>query len=87
MYYKQIKNGYIVAVGIGRHNVEITEAEYNNIMQIVDNRPVPPEGYGYRLTPGLTWELYELPAPPDETGAPELTAEEALDIILGGDGT
>lgn len=60
---------------------EITEAEYNEIREIIRNRPTAPEGYGYRLTESLEWELYELPAAEED---PELTAEEALDIIVNG---
>ncbi len=48
------------------HGEEITEAEYNHIFSIIRNRPTSPEGYGYRLTEGLEWELYELPAVEDE---------------------
>lgn len=40
---------------------EITEAEYNHIKTIVENRPTAPDGYGYHLTDNLEWELYELP--------------------------
>ncbi len=58
----------------------ISQAEYERVKDIVDQRPVPPDGYGYRLYADLTWELYELPKEAD----PELTAEEALDIIVGG---
>lgn len=52
------------------HGKEITEAEYNHIKTIIDNRPTAPDGCGYRLTPELEWELYELPN--------EETEEEAL---------
>ncbi len=41
--------------------VKITEAEYNEIFQLIKNRPTAPEGYDYRLTDTLEWELYELP--------------------------
>ena len=40
---------------------EITEAEYNNILSMLRNIPVAAEGYRYRLTDNLEWELYELP--------------------------
>ena len=40
---------------------EITADEYQRILSIIANRPTAPEGYGYRLTAGLEWELYELP--------------------------
>lgn len=58
----------------------ISQQEYKRVKAIVNQKPVPPEGYGYRLSADLTWELYELPQEAD----PELTAEEALDIIVGG---
>lgn len=60
---------------------EITEAKYNEILSMLRNRPEAPAGFGYRLTKELEWELYELP-PVEE---PELTADEALEIILGGE--
>ena len=41
---------------------EITEAKYNEILSILHNRPAAPEGYAYKLTESLEWELYELPA-------------------------
>lgn len=59
----------------------ITAEEYANILAMLRNPPAAPGGFAYRLTESLEWELYELPpADPD----PELSAEEALDIILGG---
>lgn len=48
------------------HGKEITEAEYNRIKAIIDNRPTAPNGYGYRLTVDLEWELYELPVEEEE---------------------
>lgn len=64
------------------HGTEITEAEYEHIKSIIANRPTPPEGYGYRLTDVLEWELYEVPATEEEDE--ELTDEQALEILLGG---
>lgn len=43
------------------HGEEITADEYQRILAIIANRPTAPEGYGYRLTEALEWELYELP--------------------------
>ena len=40
---------------------EITETKYDEILTILRNRPTAPDGYAYRLTEGLEWELYELP--------------------------
>lgn len=59
----------------------ITAEEYATILEMLRNPPAAPEGYGYRLTEDLRWELVELP-PVDED--PEISAEEALAIILGG---
>ncbi len=61
----------------------ITEEEYNEILDIIRNRPVAPEGYCCRLTDTLEWELCE--APDTEEADPELTEAEALCILLGGE--
>jgi hypothetical protein len=41
---------------------KITESQYNEILSMLRTIPTAPDGYGYRLTEGLEWELYELPA-------------------------
>ena len=65
------------------HGKAITAEEYAAILAMLRNPPEAPDGFAYRLTETLEWELYELPpADPD----PELSDQEALDIILGGDG-
>lgn len=79
MYYYKRGSTYMASYSEVPGADAITQAEYERVKAIVDQRPAPPDGYGYRLTTDLTWELYKLPA--DD---PELTAEEALDIILGG---
>ena len=58
MYKKYEQDGYILCIGIGD---EITEDEYNKILDKINNRPEAPEGFTYRLTTALDWELYELP--------------------------
>lgn len=80
-YYKVIANGYLLAIGTGSGGEVITEAEYSNILEIIHNRPTAPDGFEYRLTVNMEWELYELP--PEESD-PELTEAEMLDILLGG---
>lgn len=82
-YYKQISDNYILAIGTGAGNTEITEAEYNNIMSIIQNRPTA-EGKGYRLKTDLTWEEYDLPPEPEPSDEDELSDTEALNILLGG---
>lgn len=57
---------------------EITEAEYNEIREIIRNRQTAPEGYGYRLTESLEWELYELPPEEFEEDATEADYLAAL---------
>ncbi|WP_294772098.1 hypothetical protein [uncultured Eubacterium sp.] len=60
--YKYINNGYIIGVGTGAGAGEpITENEYNTILDKINNRPTAPEGFTYRLTTALEWELVELP--------------------------
>lgn len=60
-YYKIINNGYILVVGTGSGNIEITESEYNDILTAISNMPIAPQGYEYKLKEDLTWKLYELP--------------------------
>lgn len=83
-YYKMISNGYILSVGIGMGGEEITETEYNNILNIIHNSHTAPEGYGYRLDDSLEWELYEMTTvePVEELSEVEEKAK-AYDILMG----
>ena len=82
-YYKTISESYIISAGTGAGSgEEITEAEYNSIVDTIRNRPASQDGFCYRLTNNLEWDLYECPAAEDTD--PELSAEEALEIIMGG---
>ena len=80
-YYKNIEGEYITAIGTGIGDVEITQEEYENILSIIRDRPTPEAGYTYKLRTDLTWELVEVPESVDD----EISADEALDIILGGE--
>ena len=82
-YYKQTANNCIIAIGTGAGNIEITEAEYNQIISIIQNRPQS-EGKGYRLKTDLTWEEYDLPPEPEPSDEDEISTDEALNILLGG---
>ena len=82
-YNKQTSNNYILAIGTGYGGTEITEAEYNEIMAIIQNRPTA-EGKGYRLKADLTWEEYDLPPVPEPSDDDEISTDEALNILLGG---
>lgn len=80
-YYIEIIQGYISSIGTGLSGVEISEVKYNELLTTIRNRPTPPPGYDYWLRADtLEWELVELPPMPE----PELTDEEALEILLGG---
>ena len=81
--YKQITDNYITAIGTGYGGEEISEAEYNKIMSIIQNRPTA-EGKGYRLKADLTWEEYDLPPVPEPSDDDEISTDEALNILLGG---
>lgn len=80
-YYKIEKSGYITQAGIDCGGTEITEAEYDEIMSVIDARPTPPEGYDYRLKTDLTWEAYPVDSPDPD---PELDGDDVLEILLGG---
>lgn len=82
MYGKYEKDGYIYGLSIGG-GVECTKEEYFRILEIINTAPTAPEGFGYRLTAELEWELYELPVLEE----PQLTETEekalAYDILTG----
>lgn len=61
MFYKYINDKFIIGVGTGSGGEEINEQEYNNILDKINNRPEAPEGYSYRLTTAMEWELSEVP--------------------------
>lgn len=82
-YYKDIQDGYIVAIGTGGGGVEITKTEYESILAVIQSKPARTETIDYHLHEDLTWEEYERIDPPpddDEEAAPD----EVLDILLGG---
>lgn len=83
MYFVQYgKKNHIIAIGTGQGGTEITEAEYNNIMSIIQARPQA-EGKDYKLKSDLTWEEYDLPVV-EVSDDDEISNDEALDILLGG---
>ena len=83
-YRKSVCNGYIAAAGRIGNGTQITDEEYREIVSAFEKMPTAPIGYAYKLKDeNLEWELVELPPMPE----PELTDEEALAILLGGDGT
>ena len=80
-FYKTIDGGYILAIGTGSGGVEITEAEYNEIMSVILNKPARTDTTDFRLKEDLTWEAYPVDPPEPD---PEVDEAEAFDIIFGG---
>lgn len=76
------KENHIIAIGTGYGGEEITEAEYNEIMAIIQSRPTA-AGKGYRLKTDRTWEAYDLPPEPEPGDEDELSDAEALNVIMG----
>lgn len=83
-YFLNLDGDYIASLSTEFGEQEIPESEYNEILSIVRSYPKgAPGGYTYRFNAtSLEWELVELPPIPDPD--PELTDEEALEILLGG---
>ena len=80
-YYRNELNGYIISIFTGCGEIEITKEEYDNIMNLIKNRPIAEDGYVYILKTDLTWELIEV-----ETKEEEPTMEEYAEvgkILLG----
>ena len=72
-YFKHIEDGYILAIGTGYGNTEISVDEYSTILKTIQDKPTPPEGKDYRLTESLEWEEFD--KPPKEIDE-EATAED-----------
>ena len=71
--YKQISDGYILAVGTGSGGTEITEAEYDRILAVIRTKPARTGATDYRLKADLTWEAYEF-VPVEPADEPALIA-------------
>ena len=68
-----INNGYIISIMHEADVGNISDAEYQAIMDKVNRKPTPPDGYDYRLTVDLEWEMFELPKETDEPETDEAT--------------
>lgn len=82
-YYMQESDGYILAIGSGSGGTEITEERYKHLLSVIRACPNL-EGKSYTLRSDLTWEEYDLPTEPEPSDDDELTDDEALSILLGG---
>lgn len=78
-YYKVNSGVYLLSIGTGGNTgKEISEWQYNEILSILRSCPEAPEGYAYRLTEYLEWELYEQPIEEIEEAATEADYKDAL---------
>ena len=93
-YYKLIENDTIIAIGTGYGGTEITEAEYNTLLsEIREKAALVDKLYSGEITIDavpVDWQE-EIQRRVDERIAAEgsaeeqdISAEEALDILLGG---
>ena len=71
-------DGYIVSIMQGAKEGNISDAEYQAVMDKVNRKPTPPDGYDYRLTVGLEWEMFELPKETDEPETDEATETDYI---------
>ena len=91
-YYKMLNGAYLIAIGTGAGGTEITEAEYNTLLlEIRQKTDLANQLYSGEITidavptewrEEIQQRVNERLAEIDDD--PDLTAEEALDIILGG---
>lgn len=70
-------NGYIISIVKDPHG-NATDEEYQRIEAALRDRPTAPEGYDYRLTTSLEWELYQLPEPATDEEDAEATEADYL---------
>lgn len=78
-YFKNIEDDYIASISTGSGAEEIAQEEYENILSIIHNRPVPEIGYDYKLRTDLVWELIEVKVVPEDEL--EITDEEFMNMV------
>ena len=96
-YYKLIENDSLIAIGTGPGGLEITESEYNALLsEIREKAALVDKLYSGEITIAevpTDWReeiqrrVDERIAAEGEADQQDISAEEALDIILGGEGT
>ena len=84
-FYKVVEDGFVAGFGTnGGDNADaISEAEYDALSEMFQNRPTAPAGYAYMIQDDpREWVLVELPPDPDD----DVSGDELVDILLGGAG-
>lgn len=79
--FKIVDNGYIMCIGEGDCGTRITEEEYAQITEALQNKPESTETKGYRLRTDLAWEPFDIT--PIDQEEEELTEDEVLSILMG----
>ena len=69
MYYKEIEDNILIAIGeskvIGEGQIEITAEEYNNILSVIASKPEDTESIIYKLhADTLSYVGYDRPEEP-----------------------
>ena len=84
-YFRGEKDGYILTVGKTNDETDFSCSKevYEATLNAIKKKPAPTETTDYRLKDDLTWEPYKVEPDPETAGIP---VEEAMSIILGGDG-
>lgn len=83
-FYKNTNGDYMDFLSKGYGQERISEAEYNEILSIIQSAPTPPEGFMYSLRADtLEWELVESPPAPIDPYE-DVDDNVAFDIIFGG---
>ena len=95
-YFAQYENGILTAIGTGAGDVEITESEYNALLsEIREKAALVDKLYSGEITIAdvpTEWQeeiqrrVNERIAAEGAAAEQDISAEEALDIIIGGDG-
>lgn len=93
-YFAQYENGILTAIGTGNGGTEITEAEYNALLaEIREKAAIVDRLYSGEITIDdvpAAWQeeiqrrVDERIAADGEAAEQDISAEEALDILLGG---
>lgn len=81
-YYKIIENGYIIAVGTNGPDscTGTTKAKYEQIRDVILNKPEHDDSHDYLLKEDLTWDPVSVDPPPEEVEDSE--AISAIEEVL-----
>ena len=79
LYFKEVEDGYIKSVkALNVEGEEISETDYNLILNAFETKPSATETTDFRLREDLTWEEYE-----SDHGEDDISDEEAFAILTG----